>query len=233
MMKKKLLFIAMLAIAPLFTNAQDEITHTRKLEHSVGVQVNELIRQVFNFNNTGNTNNNPYLLTYSLNLAKSGWGIRVGGGYTTRSFANDNGVNATNSNIDVIHARFGIEKKFQLAEKWSTGVGIDGVYDNDKNNTESVVRGFDTTTTKTKSLITSYGGGVMGWLRYNVTPKIQVGTEASFYYRTGFQKEQVDITKRNNQIQSRPIVTTSAKIDNDLKAGSFNVPVAFYLLIRF
>lgn len=232
-MKKTALLIAMFAMTTAMSYAQDEAPATKKLEHQVGVQVNELIRQVFNFNNTGNANNNPYLVTYSIGLVKSGWGLRTGGGYTVRSFANDNGVNATESTIDAVHLRLGVEKKFRLSEKWTTGVGIDGLYDNDKNNTKSVVRGFDTTTTTTKSLVTSYGGGTMAWLRFAITPRVLIGTEASFYYRTGFQKEQVDISKRSQQIAGKPIVNTSSKIDNDLKAGSFNVPVAFYILIRF
>lgn len=232
-MKKNALFIALLVIIPAIAYAQDAINPAKKLEHQVGIQVNELIRQVFNFNNTGNSNNNPYLVTYSAGLVKSGWGLRVGGGYTVRSFANDNGVNATESTIDAVHLRFGVEKKFQLSEKWTTGVGIDGLYDNDKNNTTSVVRGFDTTTTTTKSLVTSYGAGTMAWLRFAITPKVLIGTETSFYYRTGFQKEQVDISKRSQQIVGKPITNSSSKIDNDLKAGSFNVPVAFYIVIRF
>jgi len=223
----------MLAIAPAVLHAQEEAFKPKKLEHQVGVQVNELIRQVFNFNNTGNTNNNPYLITYSLNLAKSGWGLRAGGGYTLRNIASDNGVNATETNIDVIHARFGIEKRFVLSGKWTTGVGIDGVYDNENNKTKSVVRGNDTITTNTKSLVTSYGGGAMAWLRYNITDKVLLGTEASFYYRSGKQKEEVEITRRNQQVMSRPLITTTSKIDNDQKAASFNVPVAFYLIIRF
>jgi hypothetical protein len=199
-MKKKLLLIAMFAMTTAITYAQDEASTTKKLDHQVGVQVNELIRQVFNFNNTGTSNNNPYLVTYSIGLVKSGWGLRLGAGYTVRSFANDNGVNATESTIDAVHLRFGVEKKYDLSDRWTTGVGIDGLYDNDKNNTESVVRGFDTTTTNTKSLVTSYGGGAMAWLRFAITPKVLIGTETSFYYRTGFQKEQVDIIKRNQQV---------------------------------
>ncbi len=231
-MKKIILSIALLAMATTIY-AQEATLKSKKLEHQVGVQVNELIRQVFNFTNTGTTNNNPYLVTYSVYLAKSGWGLHVGGGYTIRSFANDNGVNSTQTNIDDLNLRLGIEKKFQLAERWTAGVGIDGLYDNDNNKTESTVRGIDTTITKTKSLITSYGAGPMAWLRFNITDKILIGTEASYYYRTGFQKEQVDITRYSQFTNGKSATMSSSKIDNDLKSGNFNVPVAFYISIKF
>ncbi|HYD20210.1 MAG TPA: hypothetical protein VEB40_01945, partial [Flavipsychrobacter sp.] len=81
----------------------------KTFEHQVGVQANELIRQVFNFNNNGSSAlNNPYLFTYSLNWKKPGIGIRLGVGPDFRSFKEDNGVVQQENNINVLNARFGI-----------------------------------------------------------------------------------------------------------------------------
>src|SRR5690606_24220258 len=108
---------AVLALVPFISYAQDEpgmqaTPKEKKLEHRVGVQVNELIRQVFNFSNTSANVNNPYLLMYSVNWAKTGWGIRLGAGYTTRSIANDDGISSTVSDINVLNLRLGFEKAF-------------------------------------------------------------------------------------------------------------------------
>jgi hypothetical protein len=231
---KKTLAIALLAITPVLSYAEDAIVKEKKLEHSVGVQVNELIRQVFNFSNTNAANNNPYLLTYSINKIKNGWGLRLGAGYNVSTITNDNGVSAVETKIDDLNLRLGAEKKFNLSDKWSTGVGVDALYNNDKNDTKSVTRSFDTTTVTTKSLITSYGGGVMAWLRYNITSKVQIGTETSFYYRTGFHKEQIDIVRKTgNGIVFPQTTSSSTKKDDDIKEGKFNLPVAFYLIVRF
>jgi hypothetical protein len=229
---KRTLSIAFIAIAPFLCHAQDVATKSPKLEHHIGVQVNDLIKQTFNLANNTAANNNPYLITYNINNSK-GWGLRVGAGYTLRGIANDNGVNSVKSDIDDLNMRLGVEKKFNLGGRWSTGVGLDGLYNNDKNNTETVVRAFDTTTTKTRSLTTSYGGGAMAWLRFNITNRVVIGTEASFYYLSGNKEQSVTITTRNEALPGRPIVTTISKVDDGTKEATFNLPVALYLLIRF
>lgn len=235
---KKIVWAALLASVPVVCQAQHEgieaitleMPNKKKLEHRVGVQMNELIRQVFNFSNTAANVNNPYLVMYSLNWAKTGWGIRLGAGYSTRSIANDDGISSTVSDINVLNLRLGFEKAFVLSNKWSAGVGVDGVYNADKDNTKSTTATFDSTITTIKSNISSYGGGAMAWLRYHITPKILIGTETSFYYRTGDKKQ--DITIVNIPSAGIPS-TSSSSVDNKIKEGTLALPVAFYLIVKF
>lgn len=134
----------------------------------------------------------------------------------------------------MLQARLGAEKAFRLSNKWTAGVGIDGLYNMDNNYTRSVTRGFDTTTTVTDSDISSFGGGAMGWVRYNITDNIQLGTEASFYYVTGDQTQSISITRRvNSGIGGGSWSTTVTKVDNQVSEGLFRMPVALYLIIRF
>ncbi len=238
-MKKIVLAINCIAFSSIVCFAQEVpqtpvIPKEKKLEHHVGVQMNELIRQVFNFNNTTTANlNNPYLITYSINKRRSGWGLRLGAGYTRNSFSNDDGVTKVETDINQLNVRLGVEKAFHLSDKWSAGAGIDGLYGSDDNKTTSVIKSFDTTTTKTKSTVVRYGGGAMAWLRYNISPHVLIGTETSFYYQLGNQKQNIDITKRNTSLPGRPIVTTNTKTDNDLTEGILRLPVVFYLMVRF
>ncbi len=236
-MKKSLLTLLAIVSITTHLSAQEEPEPARGriFNHSIGVQANELIRQVFNFNNTNTQNgiNNPYLLVYSLNLANSGWGIRTGVGYTYRTFTDDDGITRRETDLNVLNVRFGLEKAFQLTPKWSTGIGIDGVMNNDNNETKSTTRGFDTTVTVTTSNISSVGGGAMGWVRYNINERVQIGTEASFYYVTGDQKQEISITTRTNIGGGSTWNTVVSKVDNEFGEGIFRVPVAIYLLIRF
>jgi hypothetical protein len=218
--------------------AQESVPDTKKehkTEHIVGVQMNELIRQVFNFNSsTGNSaNNNPYLLIYTLKFKKCGIGIRTGVGYTYQDFTTEDGLSNKLTQINELHCRLGIEKSFQLSSKWSSGVGIDGIANLNKNYTSSILRSFDTVSTKTKSELSSFGGGAMAWLRYSISPRILIGTETSFYYATGEQKQKIEITQRDRNIFPFDIKTSITTDNSTSSVGTFSVPVTFYLIVKF
>ncbi len=201
----------------------------KMFEHQVGVQINGLINQVFNFSNTTPaTSTNPYLLTYNINSVKSGWGLRVGLGYTYGANSTNNGVNTNTSNINDGHFRLGIEKRFKLADNWTAGAGADFVYNTNNDNTTATTIAFDTVTTTTKTVVSSYGGGVMAWLRYNVTKNLTIGTETSFYYTTGKQKITIDINSTNSTTLQPPSVT-----DNKVSNGAIALPIVFYLAVKF
>jgi len=213
-----------------FAQSESQAASPKKFRHHVGVQINELVRQVFNFSNNNATNNNPYLLVYSINSAKTGWGARVGVGYTYRSFTEDDGSNKKESDINTMQFRLGAEKAFALSGKWSAGIGIDGLYNRDDNYTASTTKAFDTSLTITKTDVSSFGGGAMGWLRYHLTDKVIIGTETSFYYVTGNQKMDISITTKSF---GNPITSSTSKVDNKVSEGVFRMPVAIYLMIRF
>ncbi len=201
------------------------------VDQYVGVQMNQLIKQVFNFSNsTTSVNNNPYLFIYSINLRNSGWGLRVGLGYNYNSTTNDDGITKTTSNINDMQFRLGIEKAFKLSDKWSAGVGIDGLYNtNDDKTTSAQNTALDTSASSVHTTIGSIGYGAQGWLRYNITKNILVGTESSFYYTTG--KQQQSTTTTSSSFGN--INTTISKASNNLSSGVFSMPVVFYLMVKF
>lgn len=240
-MKKTTLLSFLLIGGIATTYAQDNsITATTDLpksekmfEHQVGVQMNQLIRQVFNFSNVATTNNNPYLLTYTLTHIKSGVGIRLGAGYEQRSFVDDDGVSSRDGKITDMNFRAGIEKSFKLGSGFTTGVGADFVMDKSTDDTKSLLRSVDTTKIVTKSTVNNIGGGAMAWLRYDISKKILVGTETSFYYRTGKIKQDVTVAKKDLTTPAQPWVETTTSLNNTQSEGIFSVPVVFYLIVRF
>jgi len=217
--------------------AEAVATKTKKIDHYVGVQINGLIRQVLNFSNSASTTPlNPYLVTYSANLAKSGWGVRLGVGYTHTNINEDNGVSAKETRIDDKQLRFGIEKRFTLGKKWTAGAGLDGVYGNANNYTKTVVTSFDTTITVTDSKLPTFGRGAMGWLRYHITEHILVGTETSFYYVKGTEDRRVELTRRTASTVppfNSVLTTTITRTKPTLTDASFRLPVVFYLIVQF
>ncbi len=237
MKKFALVFIATLATTSLLaqTDTKEAAPVGKKFNHYAGIQLNELVRQVFNFGGGAVTaNTNPYLFTYNINHARTGLGLRIGAGYNYQSETNDDGITRRSTDINDLQARFGIEKMFSLSEKWSAGVGLDAVVSHNDDYTKSAVRGFDTVTTITSSKITSYGGGPMAWLRYHISDRVLIGTESSYYYTSGQQTDDIIITRRTftggagGQLES-----TATNVDEGHKAGKLSVPVAFYLIVRF
>ncbi len=236
---KKMLTAISFALTASVSFAQDTeqiqvLPKEKKFDHYVGAQVNGLIRQVFNFSDANNPTNNPYLLTYNINFRKSGWGLRVGGGYEKRFVASNDGVTDVESDINNYQARLGVEKRFQLSGRWTAGVGIDGIYGNDVNNTTTITTAFDTVTVKSKNSVNTMGGGVMAWLRYSITDNIFIGTETSYYQRYGSNEIKTTITQRQQTFPGTgTVITTTSKKDHDLAEGVISLPVVFYLVVKF
>lgn len=240
-MKKKLQFAAAILLCSYSTMyAQDDVLTSDsrgngfKLNHTIGVQVNELVRQVFNFNDVSARNTNPFLFIYHVNHNPTGWGVRLGVGPYFKTFQDDDGIVETESDVNIFDARVGIEKAFRLSPKWSAGAGADFVYHRDLTITKTFTKTFDSTRTDLNSNITTIGYGAMGWLRYHITPNVLIGTETSFYYRSGDNKQQISITTKQSGFPGPGTTQTKkSEIDNGVKEGIFYVPTAIYLMVRF
>ena len=233
---RKILNTLLIAACP-FTFALAQTSQTvpgsgqneKMVDHIIGVQLNGLINQVFNFSNTTQASSvNPYLFTYNVNSRKTGWGIRVGVGYNYNSSSTNDNINVVTTKLNDLHARLGIEKRFQLSGNWSAGVGLDFVYNANNDNTNAQTISSDTITTNTKTVYSNYGGGAMGWLRYNLTKNLVIGTETSFYYTTGYQKITYTFKESSNPNTTAPSVS-----DNKLSQGTMNMPIVFYLAVKF
>ena len=209
---------------------ENPVKQEKSTDMYIGVQLNGLVRELFNLSgNTASANNNPYLLTYSINSIKTGWGLRLGVGYNYNFFSTNDGITLTDNNIDDLELRLGVEKMVQLSKKWSAGAGVDLVLNNNDDHTTTTVNsspGFPGTVTDTKTNTTTYGGGQQGWLRYHITERVLVGTEASFYYTTGRAKQSITITNGGSGGGNQP------DENNVVSQGTFNSPIVLFLFVK-
>jgi hypothetical protein len=79
-MQKAILFIALL-LATTPGISQDSIVKPKKFDHYIGLQANELLRQLVSLSDNNTEINNPYLLTYTLLASKHQVGIQLGFGF--------------------------------------------------------------------------------------------------------------------------------------------------------
>ncbi len=235
-MRKPFLFAILLSGCIVTSYAQTEpvgppAKKEKKTDQYIGVQLNGLIRQVFNFNSSSTSPvTNPYLLTYNISSRATHWGFRAGLGYNYNSTWNNDGITERTTKINDVALRVGVEKSFALSDKWSAGVGGDLLLNLNDDNTNTIIHSFDTVYTDTKTKITSYGFGAMGWLRYHITERISIGTEASFYYTTGSQENTVTVTEIFGG--SFPNITTTSSKPT-VSQANINLPIVFYLAVKF
>jgi hypothetical protein len=224
---KKIILVILLALAfqNCFSQSGAGPKDQELWDHSIGVQINGLIKQIVN--SSAGTGANPYLLTYSMHSKKSGWGVRAGIGYNSNNSSNTtpygyNSVNNTDMNF-----RAGVEKFFELSKKWTVGAGVDLLYGhNDDNSSNNQYNTYDTTISSQKVIQSNFGGGPFGELTYHFTDRILVGTEISFYYKTG-NKDQTVYNYRSGYLP------TQTKANPTVSGGSFYLPIVFYLSVRF
>lgn len=221
-----------------FCNGQEDTIKTKKFNHYIGVQANELIKQILNKNNS--VTNNPYLLTYSINLAKHGWGAQAGFGYNYFKTDDINSAATHTSKINDFFYRAGIGQKFQIGKYILPGYGLDfiGAYQVDKTVSLSVTD-FNTSVDSSESTVTSkktsLGGGIQLSLGFIVTRGFIIGTEATGYYSKIKEKENIIV--KQSTTNSITEVTTTESTNTNTETGSskfvLSVPVAIFMIVKF
>lgn len=213
-------------------NAQTkDSTSETGVRHLVGLQANALFRQLFNLGGSNLPTNNPYLLTYTLTSGKKRWGLDVGLGYTyNKNFETDGNIKKDNF-INDLYFRIGPQRSIPLNKRFVTQISLHVLYEMlySDTKTESSFSG-QIARIKTKTSTLRYGAGPALGLRYRVSPRIWIGTEASYYFRLGKQKTDLSSeTEFQGQIFDQQVSSTN----KDLTQFVFNPPAVLFLLIRF
>jgi hypothetical protein len=198
----------------------------RKSSHYVGLQANQLIKQLLNLGGSTSAINNPYLITYSVNSNKSGVGLNLSLGYTrdeSLSTSGD-GANQIQTTINEFFFRVGVEKKRQIGKRWLLTAGGDVVVDNESNKTESRTtfgsgNPQQTSTNKEKSF--AYGTGLRVGLNFHITDKVLLGTEATYYLK------RVAVTNTSSSSFGTP-----KEAKQDLTKFQLNVPAVLFLIVK-
>lgn len=211
---------------------QSELDSDKKFNHYIGVQANPLLRQLLSIGTTPAISN-PYLLNYSINSTKKGWGAHVGIGATYDNIKNNDGITDRSTDIAELFARIGVDRVFNLEHRFQAGFGFDGIYQSSENKTRSQIISFDTITTNSHSKIERFGGGFRGFVRYHISPRILIGTESTIYYSLGTNNVQTSITQTQFGFPGSITTTTTTTDNQDVASLRVAVPIAIYLIVWF
>ncbi len=226
--------------------AQNDSTNTCRINQYIGVQINQLIKQVFNFSNSNPNTDNPYLITYAANLNKKGWGIEVGYGIKYSDVTNKDIPTDNETKTSDMFYRFGLTKTIHIGRRVEAGYSLDFIGDHQVDNTlgQSVsfvnVNGqsfIDSSSSVVSNKTVTWGIGPKLYLGVYVYRRILIGTEATYYYQSSKLKQNISAKDRfffNNStrtLSNSAISTSNHETDTDVIV--FTLPVTFFLMVRF
>lgn len=232
-MLKKLALMAILMSSGSIAFSQqspDEVTNKR-INHFVGVQANQLLKQLFSTGSSPNVNN-PFLVKYALRFNESNQEITAGLGVQTSysKGANDRET----SNLD-LSFRGGYSKKIMISKRFEIGAGLDLAYFNNKSESKSsnTVSGgtlVDSVYSTTTRKVTSFGGGPQLNLAFYINERIKLGTEATYYFLYRENKFDSKSERFRNGSPVSVIENNTREFGNSF---SLTVPVALFVSVRF
>lgn len=217
---------AIFAILALPGFAQEDSAQTdspspaRKSSHYIGIQANQLIKQLLNLGGSTSSLNNPYLITYSVNSISNGVGLNLSLGYILDESSGGDFQSQVKTKIQDVFFRIGAEKKSQLGKRWILAAGGDMVIENKSNKTETKFGGSDTASIE-EDKVDGFGAGFRVGLNFHITDKILLGTEANYYFKF--------ITTTNTLTQP---FGSPVKHSEDSKKFQLNVPAVLFLVVK-
>jgi hypothetical protein len=241
-MVQKIFLPLLLLCQSLHITAQTEAAKTKPLQINcyVGLQANQLVKQLLNLSNSPAISN-PYLLTAAVTSYKYfGISLRGGIGYNYSKITELSPA-THESKLHEIFFRYGIGKNFLLGTKWEASIGVDRVEEYKVNKTFATsVTIFSSTTDSVESVTTSktetegYGGQLA--LAFHLSKHVLLGTEATFYYVTSHIKQNSEVFENiTNTSAAEENIFTYEATNSEAKEVSFNAtaPVALFLIVKF
>jgi len=216
-------------------------TDTKKFNHYIGFQVNELLKQIINLNNSNTAVDNPYIVTYSINMLKNNWGLHAGFGFNYNKKIDTESQINRETRVNDLSWRVGIIKRFKISNRFEVGTALDFIASRniDKTVTVTVTANGsqkDSTVTTVTSKATGIGGGPQVSLAFHITDHLLVGTEASLYFFSEKQKKNIlnvnttiDVFNNND----KTITTSNLNTGTDTDDFTINLPVAIFLIVKF
>jgi hypothetical protein len=240
MIKKLILTTGIIACCFVLGYAQEEATPAKMFDMYVGVQANELINQIINLNTNATPVSNPYLLTFAINLNKSGWGLEGGIG---NNLSNSKDVNAPVLNevdINNIFYRIGFGRTLMVGKRLQIGYYLDFKVDHQIDKT---ITGTNTvfSTTESDSSISStttknigIGFGPKFQIGYYLSKHLILGTEITYYYTTSKLKQNANTTDYTiNTVNGNSTTIINSNFETDAASFSITFPTALFLIYKF
>ncbi len=228
------------AMLTLNSIAQVDTVPQKRFNHFVGLQANELLKQILNLSDDATEIQNPFLLTYAIESTKIGFGLHIGIGYDYTKTLDKDPVNRE-TKVNDFNYRVGIEKRFGIGKRFFTSVSFDYVGGNKLDKTFSVsvtnLGSFvDSSVTTTSEKTVSSGFGPRASLGFHISDHVILSTEASYYFTKHNKKENIQITDTQTDIfgGTPPVISTSND-NQETETTDFNmaIPIVLYLTIKF
>ncbi len=240
-MIRKLALTAMAALYIFNCHAQDEVPDGKMFNYYVGVQANQLLKEIINLNSSSAAIENPYLIIASAYSPKCGWGINTGFGFSYQDISDQLAPSDHESKINNSFYRVGIGRKVMISKKFEVGYGFDytGNYQYDQTFSNSVTNlgnSQDSTISTSVSKTTTTGYGLQVTLGFHITEKIIISTEATYYYTKSAVKTNVILTDYFTDFFNPSNDATTLSSSNSstiVKNYTFTLPVALFLVIKF
>jgi hypothetical protein len=205
------------------------------VDHFVGVQANPLLRQVLSLATTP-TVQNPYLINYTLRFNESNLALSAGVGFSRSTSENDDNLETELSQLDL---RVGVGQQFRVSKLLELGYSLDFNFGN-RNVETSTVQVIETPTTtdstytRTTNKNELLGGGLRANILFYITPKILLGTEASYNFahiESNFNLLRVvTFTNENGTEELKRFEDESSETRENF---DFTLPVSIFLIIKF
>jgi hypothetical protein len=235
----KITAILFLACLSLHCSGQSDST-AKKTTQYLGLQANQLLRQIFNFGGNTTPVNNPYLLNYSIVGATSQMGGNAGLGYSIDQSKSGDATNSRENKSNSLFFRVGFEKKINFGKRWLMGLGADVLIESTKSETTSSTNfGGGKSAIKTTSTQSGFGLGPRCTLSYYITQRILIGTEATYYFKALTNKADIRNTTTNKEVdpitgQQHDVTRTeTTKTDDKFKNLNLNLPAVLWLIVKF
>jgi hypothetical protein len=195
---------------------QEPAQSARKASHYIGIQANQLLRQLISFGGSSAVNN-PYLLTYSANSKSDGFGFATGLGFSSVTTRSTDNFTSVVSKVNDFAWRLGLEKKKYLSKYWLAGFGGDVVID--ANTAETISHSDNTPDISVTSKTKRAGFGPRASLAFQFHDRLMVGTEAAYYFRWGNQEQTTNNSGQPND-------------NTKVKSFAFSLPSAIFLTMK-
>ncbi len=200
-----------------------------KYNYYLGLQCNDLLRQLLPFNNNVALTGNPYLFTFQMHNQKSGWGLRSGFNYELKNLVDEDAANRKNTVKNIFYAKVGIEKFVKLSNRFAFAYGLDGTWEYGQNFTKNTLSSIDTTISTTNNRNNVLGVGPSVRIMYNLSSRVLIGTDAGLYFsknnnKTAFTIKTISQFNGNSDSYSETKNTNSEFL--------FQKPIALYLIVK-
>lgn len=217
---RKALIAVSLVILSLCSYAQEQEASSDFKGGYLGLQANELLRQVLNLGNAS-IPDNPYFFNYSYS-DETGKSINIGFALQADEFDQQNGFNTINTEVSNFSFRIGYEKKINLGKKFFYSLGGDLLFQS-SSNTTTTDDNFGGNSVINEASSGGFGIGPRFTLNYRITDRLILGTEANYYYMSLTEKfETIFENNPGNNIND----------ESDVQRFNFAAPAVLWMVIR-